>query len=165
MKKILMAMVLAAACLSLTACDKNTDSDNGSDTSSNEAVVASPAEKTASLLGSVEFPEMRKLDTADDLTAILGINAADLTDYSAYICPSGMAPDEFGVFVAKDEAAAAAIKTTIESRIQYQNDTFRDYPLAAAEVYKLNDAFVEVKGNVVSYAICADNTKAREILG
>lgn len=166
MKKTLIAILMAAACLSLTGCDKNNDSGNNSDNTSVESNAdATPAEKTSQLLGAVEFPEMRRLETADDLTAILGINEADLTDYSAYICPSGMSPDEFGVFVAKDEATAASLKTTIENRIQYQNDTFRDYPLAAEQVYKLDDAFAEVKGNVVYYAICADNTKAREILG
>ncbi len=166
MKKTLIAILMAAACLSLAGCDKDTGSGGNSDNSSVESnAAASPAEKTSQLLEAVEFPEMRKLETADDLTAILGVNEADLTDYSVYICPSGMSPDEFGVLVAKDEATASAIKTTIESRIQYQNDTFKDYPLAAEEVYKLNDAFVEVNGNTVYYAICADNTKAMEILG
>ncbi len=165
MKKTLIAILTAAACLSLAGCDKDPGSGSNSDNSSVESnSAASPAEKTSQLLGEVEFPEMRRLETADELTAILGVNESDLTDYAVYICPSGMSPDEFGVLVAKDESAAAAIKTTIESRIQYQNDTFRDYPLAAAEVYKLSDAFVEIDGNTVFYAICADNTKAREIL-
>ncbi len=171
MKKTVIAILLTAACLSLAGCEKNNDSGKNSDNSSPVSNVsdvsnaeAAPAEKTSQLLEAVDFPEMRKLETADDLTAILGVNAADLTDYSVYICPSGMSPDEFGVLEAKDEATAASIKTTIEKRIQSQNDTFRDYPLAAEEVYKLNDAFVEIDGNVVFYAICADNTKAREIL-
>lgn len=161
-----MAIFMAAACLTLTACNKENDSSNNSDTSSVESKTeATPAEKTSQLLGAVEFPEMRKLETADDLKGNLGINLDDLTDYSAYICPSGMSPDGFGILVAKDEAAAASIKTAIENMIQDKNETFRDYPLAAEEVYKLDDAFVEVKGNVVYYAICADNTKAKEILG
>ncbi len=166
MKKTLIAILMAAACLSLAGCDKDPGSGSNSDNSSPVSnAEAAPAEKTSQMLGAVDFPEMRKLETADDLTAILGVNAADLTDYSVYICPSGMSPDEFGVLVAKDEATAAAVKTTLEKRIQSQNDTFRDYPLAAEEVYKLNDAFVEINGNTVFYAICADNTKAREILG
>ncbi|MGN1110076.1 MAG: DUF4358 domain-containing protein [Oscillospiraceae bacterium] len=167
MKKTLTAILALTLCLTLTACDEGTNS--GSSQSSNSSSVsetkATPAEKTASLLNEVSFPEMRKLETADDLIAILGIKVEDLTDYAAYICPSGMAPDEFGVFVAKDEVTAASIKTTIENRIKYQSDTFRDYPLAEKEVYKLDDAFVELEGNVVYYAICADNNKARDILG
>lgn len=166
MKRKLMAIVIAAGCVMLTACDNGDVSDSSQGNSSIESnAEATPAEKTSEMLGAVEFPEMRRLETADDLSAILGVNAADLTDYSVYICPSGMSPDEFGILVAKDETTAAAIKTTIESRIQYQSDTFRDYPLAAAEVYKLDDAFVEIDGNVVYYAICADNAAAKEILG
>ncbi len=159
-----MAIALAAACVTLTACDNgNGSGSEGSSVVSNAA--ASPAEKTSALLDEVTFPEMRKLETSDDLKAILGLDEADITEYSAYICPSGMSPDEFGVFVAKDEATAEKIKTLLESRIKYQSDTFKDYPLAAAEVYKLEDAFADAEGSVVYYAICADNTKARDILG
>ncbi len=164
MKRKLMAIALAAACVTLTACDNgNGSGSEGSSVVSNAA--ASPAEKTSALLDEVTFPEMRKLETSDDLKAILGLDEADITEYSAYICPSGMSPDEFGVFVAKDEATAEKIKTLLESRIKYQSDTFKDYPLAAAEVYKLEDAFADAEGSVVYYAICADNTKARDILG
>jgi len=164
MKRKFMAIVLTAACVMLTACDNGNSSGSGSSSVVSDT-AASPEEKTSALLNEVTFPEMRKLETADDLKAILGIDEADLTEYVAYICPSGMSPDEFGVFVAKDEATAANIKSLIESRIKYQNDTFKDYPLAAAEVYKLEDAFAEAEGNVVYYAICADNIKARDILG
>ncbi len=165
-----MAIVLAAACVMLTACDNgdNSGSGNSSGGGNSSAVsnnAASPAEKTSALLDEVTFPDMRKLETSDDLKAILGLDEADITEYASYICPSGMSPDEFGVFVAKDEATAAKIKTLLENRIKYQSDTFKDYPLAAAEVYKLEDAFAESEGTVVYYAICADNTKARDILG
>ncbi len=165
-----MAIALASACVTLTACDNGNISGSGNFSGDgNSSVVsdtaASPAEKTSALLNKVAFPEMRMLETADDLKAILGLNEADITEYASYICPSGMSPDEFGVFVAKDEATAANIKTLLENRIKYQSDTFKDYPLAAAEVYKLEDAFAEAEGSVVYYAICADNTKARDILG
>ncbi len=154
----------------LTACDNGDNSGSGNSSGGgNSSVVsdtaASPAEKTSALLNEVSFPEMRKLETADDLKVILGLDEADITEYAAYICPSGMSPDEFGVFAAKDEETAAKIKGLLESRIKYQSDTFKDYPLAAAEVYKLEDAFAEAEGNIVYYAICADNNKARDILG
>lgn len=170
MKRKIMAIILAAACVTLTACDNggNSSGDVTSDGGNSSVVsdtAASPADKTAALLNGVTFPEMRKLETADDLKAILGLDETDLTDYAAYICPSGMSPDEFGVFVAKDETTAANVKTILENRVKSQEDTFRNYPLAAEEVYKLDDAFVEIDGSVVYYAICADNSKARDILG
>lgn len=168
MKKLFMAALIAAATLTLTACEdgKASDSNSTSDSSSEVAQTAlTPAEKTAKLLSEVSFPEMRKLESADDLKAVIGVDTEKLTEYSVYICPSGMSPDEFGILVAVDEAAAAEIKTVIDNRVAYQEDTFRNYPLAAEEVYKLDDYYVSVKGNVVSYAICADNSKASEILG
>lgn len=164
MKKVFLASLLVAASFVLTACE-NTNSSDASNSSDVSQIEATPAEKTEKLLEEVSFPEMRKLDSADDLMAVVGVNADNLTDYSVYICPSGMSPDEFGIFVAKDEATASEIKTIIENRVAYQEDTFRNYPLAAEEVYKLDDYFVEVNGNVVSYAICAENSKAKDILG
>lgn len=161
MKKIITASVIAA-CLMLSGCATDTSSSGNSLNSS--AVELSIDERTAKALSEIAFPEMRKLETADELYAIVGVNEQSVSEFSVYTCPSGMSPDEFGILVAKDEASAADIKAVIENRIAYQEDTFRNYPLAAEQVYKLDDYYVGVKGNVVAYAICAENTKAADIL-
>ena len=71
-------------------------------------------------------------------------------------------PDEFGIFVAADEDAAAEIETALNSRIESQKETFTDY--TPAEMYKFDDCFVTKSGTTVCYAVCADNTSAQEIL-
>ncbi len=162
MKKIITASVLAAACIMMSGCDTETSSTDSSSASS--AVELSIDEKTAKVLSEITFPEMRKLETADELYALVGVSEESVSEFSVYTCPSGMSPDEFGILIAKDEAAAAEIRTVIENRISYQEETFRDYPLAAEQVYKLDDYYIGVKGNVVAYAICSENSKAADIL-
>lgn len=168
MKKIL-CIVLAAACLTLTACD-STDETSGNNSAAGTSSTASAAEikkaseKTAALLEAVEFPEMISANS-DFLDVNFGIKADDLEDYSLYICPSGAMPDEFGVFTAKSPEAAADIMAKIEDRIGYQKETYTTY--TPDEVYKLDGSVcgINVNENTVYYAICADGAKAKEILG
>lgn len=166
MKKIF-CVILAAACLTLTACD-STDSPSsgsssvGTESTAGTADIKKASEKTAALLEAMEFPEMISADS-NFLNVNFGINAEDLEDYSLYICPSGAMPDEFGIFTAKSAEAAADIKTKVEARIAYQTETYTTY--TPGEVYKLEGSICETDGNTVYYAICADGAKAKEILG
>ena len=166
MKKIL-CVILAAACLTLTACDSTDNPSSGNNTVSTESTASAAntkkaAEKTAALLEAMEFPEMITANS-DFLDVNFGINAGDLEDYSLYICPSGAMPDEFGIFTAKSSEAAADIKAKIEARIAYQKETYTTY--TPDEVYKLDGSVCEINGSTVYYAICADGAKAKEILG
>ncbi len=165
-KKIILACAVLAAAAILTGCSKTENSGNsansgGSSSSATSAVSQSPSEKTTKLLTEVEFPEMVEV-SADKLEVYFGISADKVDDFSVYICGSGAMPDEFGIFLAKDASAAAEIEQLLKDRIDYQTETYRDY--TPQEAYKLEDSFVSVSGNTVIYAICADNTKAGEIL-
>lgn len=159
-KKIVACAVLAAVMLS--GCTKTENTGSSGSSSSSAAVTQSASEKTTKLLTEVEFPEMVEV-SSDRLEVYFGISADKVDDFSAYICGSGAMPDEFGIFLAKDASAAAEIEQLLRDRIDYQTETYRDY--TPQEVYKLEDSFVSVSGNTVIYAICADNAKAREILG
>lgn len=150
-------------CAALTACG-----DNGGNTSENKSSVTGsvpaakkPGEKAQELLAAVNFPEMVSKDM-EFVEYTYGITSDMVSEHVVYICGSGAMPDEFGIFVASSADAAAQIKSKLESRIAYQKDTYTTY--TPAEVYKLDDSFVEVNSNTVIYAICADNGKAREIL-
>ncbi len=166
MKKFFSIVMIAVMCAAFTACestDSGSKSDNksSSDMQSSTAVTKKPSEKATELLGAVTFPEMILKDM-EFVEVTFGITADMVTEHCLYICGSGAMPDEFGIFVASSEDAASQIKSKIDARIAYQKDTYTDY--TPAEVYKLDDSFCEVNGNTVIYAICADNTKAREIL-
>ena len=172
MKKLILIIMAAVMCTAFTAC-KN-DGNNGDKDSNNSisskseqqssAVTAekTPAEKAAELLDTVTFPEMVSKDM-DFVEVTLGITDDMVSNHVYYVCGSGAMPDEFGIFIAASEDAAAEIREKIYDRIDYQRDTYTSY--APDEAYKLTDAFCEVvDGNTVIYAVCAENRKAREIL-
>ncbi len=174
-----MSIAMAAALALMAGCGDKTGSDNQSGTldvsdasnassasnasnaATSEADVKSASERVAELAGQIELPSMAEV-TADNLSTFLGIDSEKVSEFSAQICASGAMPDEFGVFVAVDENAAADIKSTLESRIEKQRDTYKDY--TPDEMYKFDDCFAEQDGNCVFYAICADNKLAADIL-
>lgn len=160
MKKFTFAAL--AACLLLTGCGNNGgESASTGDTSTVSTVAKTPAEKTAEVLDTVELPEMAEV-TTDKLLAYYGIEEADVTDFSAYVAGAGVYPDEFGVFVAVDEAAAQKIFEKLEKRIEKQEKTYKDY--SPDEMYKFEGAYLAVNGVNVSFAVCSDNDAAEEIL-
>lgn len=167
-KKLIFIAVLAAVCAAFTGCSgkagnsgSNSDSAAASNpTSADNAESVSYSDKTAKLMDEVEFPK-GMVEMSENNLKMYGIDAADTADYSGYLCASGAMPDEFGIFEAVDADAADRIKSALESRIESQRKTYTDY--TPDEVYKLDDSFVEINGNVVCYAICADNSKAKEI--
>lgn len=136
----------------LEAAYTNNVSDNTSDIS----------KKTSALLKVIDFPEMAEV-TADGLNLFFGIDEADVSDFSAYLCGSGAVPDEFGIFIVKDADAADRVAAALNERAERQRKMFKDY--LPNEMYKFDDCFVEINGTVVTYAVCADNSKARELLG
>lgn len=162
MKKILLSVITAALACGLCGCGSSTSGSSDSPAGSVSQTTLSVKEKTEKLLGEVEFPSMVEL-TEDKLDIYFGIAKDEVKEYSVYICGSAAMPDEFGIFVAKDAETAAKIKTAVENRIESQKKTYSDYK--PGEMYKIDDSFIDVNGNTVCYAICADNEKAAEILG
>lgn len=117
--------------------------------------------KTSALLDALELSSMVEV-TADELSIFFGIDEADVSEFSAYICGSGAVPDEFGIFAANDADAAERIVDALNKRAEKQSNMFKDY--LPNEMYKFDNYLVEVNGNIVTYAVCADNSIARDIL-
>ncbi|MCH5203505.1 MAG: DUF4358 domain-containing protein [Oscillospiraceae bacterium] len=173
MKKKILIALCAAFCLALCGCDGGDDTKNNSGSSSsvnsekdpsdnnNSSETASVKNKAEQLLDEVDFPSMVEVKE-DKLEIYFGINKDDVSEFAAYICGSGAAPDEFGIFKAKDAESAANIKAALDKRVQSQYDLFSSYTPDA--MYRFDDDFVEVSGTTVIYAICDNNEKAKEIL-
>ena len=117
--------------------------------------------KTSALIEELGLSSMVEVQS-DNLNLFFGINEEDVTEFSAYLCGSGAVPDEFGIFAAKDEKSASQIAEALNDRVERQRKAFKDY--LPNEMYKFDDCFAEVNGNVVIYAVCADNSRAKEIL-
>lgn len=162
MKKILLTVITAALVCGMCGCGNGESSQNSPQTSTSSQAALSVSEKTKKLMDEVKFPSMVEVNK-DKLELYFDISDGDVTEYSAYICGSAAMPDEIGVFVTKDADTAAKLKASVEKRIESQRKTYADYK--PDEMYKLDDSFVSVNGNTVSYAICADNAKAKEIFG
>lgn len=164
MKKIILTVITAALVCSMCGCGNGGgSSQNSSQTESSASQSAlSLSERTKKLLDEVKFPSMVEVNQ-EKLELYFDVSEGDVTEYSAYICGSGAMPDEFGVFTAKDADTAAKLKASIEKRIESLRKTYADY--TPKEMYKLDDSFVNVNGNTLSYAVCADNAKAKDILG
>ncbi len=161
MKKFTFAAL--AACILLTGCGNNGGESASTDNASTVVAAAkTPAEKTAELLEAVEFPEMAEV-TTDKLLAYYGIEEADITEFSAYVAGAGVYPDELGVFVAVDKEAAERIFDALRERIDKQYDTYEFY--SPDEMYKFEGAYLQKNGVNVSFAVCADNDTANEVLG
>lgn len=158
-KKIISILAAAMVCVSFTGCGNSSESNTQNTV--NSTAEKSFDERTAAVSDAVTLPSMVSVNV-DTVKDRLGIEEADVAELSAYICGSGASPDEFGIFKAKDADAAKRIEEALNKRIERQRKTFRDY--TPGEMYKFDDCFVEVSGNVVIYAICADNSKAKELL-
>lgn len=160
MKKLISLFFAAMLCMTLAGCG-----DNG------ENNAKTPAEKTSALTDTLNdaassegarLPEMVSV-SADTLHDRFLIDEADVSEFSAYVCGNGSSPREYGVFVAKDGDAAKRVSDALNSHVEHHRKTFEAYK--PDEMYKFDDSFVSVNGNTVSYAVCEDNGKAKELLG
>lgn len=160
MKKLISLFFAAMLCMTLAGCGNNGDNN-----------AKTPAEKTSALTATLNemaseegsrLPEMVSV-SADTLHDRFLIDAADVTEFSAFVCGNGSSPREYGVFVAKDADAAKRVSDALNTHIELHRKTFEAYK--PDEMYKFDDSFVKINGSTVSYAVCEDNGKAKELLG
>ena len=83
-------------------------------------------------------------------------------DSSYYICASGAYPDEIAVFEFNSAEAAEKGIEAVKTRLKERITEFEDY--TPDEMYKLEGAITEAKGNYVYYLVCSDNSKAQDIV-
>lgn len=165
-KKIAALLAAAALCASFTGCK----GESGKSGSVVESSSKTAAEKAEALKAAVPFVDADNNEfesrsvTEDQLKDTLGIDSADVTEFAVYICPAGAIPDEFGIFVAKDADAAKRIESTLSKRKDQRYDSFIKEGYKPKEASKFEDSFVETNGNTVIYAVCGDNSKAKELL-
>lgn len=161
MKKITKLMAVAACLMMITTGCSNNSSSSQIESSVAEEKSPLSADITKKVMEEIEFPSMAEV-SSDRLATYYDISADDIEEFSLYICGSGAYPDEIAVFKMKDTEKAEAVKALSESRKEKLVTTFTDY--TPEEMYKLDDAVITVKGNYAIFVVCADNTKAKEII-
>ena len=165
MKKSIVSILAAVLiCAAFTGCGNGSESSTpNAPNTENSVAEKSLDERTAAVLDAVDISKNEMVSVKpDSVKTRFGIEEDDVAELSAYICASGAKPDEFGIFRAKDADAAKRIEEALTKRMEHQRKTFQDY--TPGEMYKFDGSFVDLRGDVVIYAICADNSTAKELL-
>lgn len=164
MKKRILVAIIAAACLSASACN-NAPAQTTVSASAAESVQdaeVSVSEITAEVLKEVPINSAVE-KTKDDISDYFaGMDVDKITEASFYLCASGAYPDEIGVFEFATEADAESGVDAVSKHIERQSDTFSSY--TPDEMYKFDRVSATVSGKYVYYLITSDNEKAREVI-
>lgn len=171
MKKLISVILSAILTTALfTACNNVDDSVPADATVNTDDTVpttgeiqqnVSAADITAAVTAEIEIPSAVE-KTAENIGAFYDIDTSALEEMSVFICGSGAYPDELAVFKFKDGTEAAAGAEAVQKRLDSQIALYTDY--TPDEVYKLDDANLIEKDNWVILTICADNSRAKEII-
>lgn len=166
-KRIITLLAVAACAATLTACGGNTATTTAAPevtttaTEQQAAAAVSPSDATAAVLAEVPITSAIEKGV-DNIPDYFTMKTDGITAASFYICASGAYPDEIGCIQFETAEMAETAKATVQARIDKQTALFTDY--TPAEVYKLEGAVLEVKGNYIYYLICSDNAKAQTIM-
>lgn len=164
------AVLLCAAALSCTLAGCSEDS--GSSSEGNASSNAQQANANAAvdvkavadkLKNEIKFDDQLDEIDSDKISNILGVSEDKYASAKCLLCSSGATPEEIDCFEAKDEAAAGEIKAALESRLEAQKNTFKDYN--AEQAPKLDEPVLVVNGKYVYLCVSGDNSKAKEIIG
>ena len=162
MKKRIFAAMLAALCLAAASCGTETKTP---DATAQEAKVKEytfdAGSVTTEVLAEIPINSAIEKGIADLEFYFTDLDTSKLTDASYYMCASGAYPDEIGVFVFDTAESAAAAETAVKARLDKQVSVYESY--TPEEMYKLEDAVLEVRQNVIVYAVTENNSRAQEI--
>lgn len=149
MKKIICALMVLVALLSLCACSTTTTNNDVSDVKLDLTQIMSEIES------SITLPEnMDDITNSDLLLQYYGIDAADVKSFAAKINGTGIKCDEIVMIEAVSAEALERIKTCLENRLDDIKNQMNNY---LPDEYKIASACkVEVVGNYVTLFISAD---------
>ncbi len=159
MKKRVLAAFLAAMCMTVASCGGETDAPVT--TQQEEEFYVAATDITNAVLAEVPINsaiEKRKDDLEFYFTEL---DVTGLTSASYYMCASGAYPDEVAVFVFDTAENANNAKSAVQTRLDKQISVYESY--TPEEMYKLEDAILDVRQNVIFYAVTENNSRAQEI--
>ncbi|MDR0987826.1 MAG: DUF4358 domain-containing protein [Ruminococcus sp.] len=151
MSKIKIVGVIFAVILCLTACGAKEET----------VVEPAPADVTAAVMSVVELSSPSEKTLENIGAYYTDLDTSSVAEMSVYVCGSGAYPDEIAVIKFKDAAKAESGFEAVSARYDAMVKTFIDY--TPDEMYKLDSAVLEKKGNYVIFIASADNAKALAI--
>lgn len=146
-RKISVMAMLAAVVILAAACGKTADKQIDA-----KGLAASLAQ------------EVSYKDTLEELTAeqiSIYFEVEEGVTATVYM-GSGSTAEEVAVFEAKDEETAKRQLASVETYLEEQAESFRDY--IPEEVKRIDDAVVKQQGNYVVLCVSDDSAKAEEII-
>ncbi len=161
MKKRIFAAFMAALCLSAAACGNETEAPVTTVQEEVKEYTFEAGSVTAAILEEITINSAIEKGIADLEFYFTELDTSKLTDASYYMCASGAYPDEMAVFVFDSADSAKAAESAVQARLDKQISVYESY--TPAEMYKLEDAVLEVKQNVIFYAVTENNSRVSEI--
>ena len=152
MRKFLAAALAALLTLSLGACG------NGGDAASGASSAAPDLDGLFTELSALCGEAAVDVDPA----TAAGLYGVEESEVFACRAAGGVSADEATIFQCADEARAAEVLATAETRLADQAESYADY--LPEEAVKLQNAAAVRSGSVVAVCVCADAEKAAELI-
>lgn len=161
MKKIFMSAAAAVLCLCAASCT-NEVPDEGVKDSQVEEISVSPSELTEAVLAEIPINSAFEKSIDDIPFYFSELDTSTVSEVSYYICASGAYPDEIAVITFNSAESALQGSEAVHARLDKQISVYESY--TPDEMYKLDTAVIDVKGNAVIYLVTSDNERAKEII-
>ena len=161
MKKRIFTAMLAALCFATASCGTETDTPVTTQQEEVKEYSFDAGSVTTEVLAEIPINSAIEKGIADLEFYFSNLDTSKLTDASYYMCASGAYPDEIAVFVFDTAENADNAKSAVQARLDKQISVYESY--TPEEMYKLEDAIVEVRQNVIFYAVTENNSRAQEI--
>ena len=179
-KRRILCLLCVAFCLILAACGEDgkpagtTPSESvqtnaqPSQTASEKPAQTPEAKPAAFEAADVEtvlaaevFSEELEAVDAELVYGLYGLSADQVAECTAYLS-TGASAEEIVLFTMADEAGVKAVEDACAWRIEDQTFGYKSYK--PAEVPKLENAIVEVRGTTVLFVVANDWEKAEQIV-
>ncbi len=161
MKKRIFTAMLAALCFATASCGTETDTPVATAQEEVKEYSFDAGSVTTEVLAEIPINSAIEKGIADLEFYFSNLDTSKLTDASYYMCASGAYPDEIAVFIFDTAENADNAKSAVQARLDKQISVYESY--TPEEMYKLEDAIVEVRQNVIFYAVTENNSRAQEI--
>jgi hypothetical protein len=153
-------IIIISALLLLVGCE------SASDTRDTILDDTAPATIAEAIMSEIEIPSAVEKNIEDLPHFFRDLDTSYIEELSFWICASGAFPDELLIVKFKTSTDASTdasnAKAAVQSRLDSRTTDFRDY--APAEMYKLENAGLQVNHNWLFFFVTEDNTKVRNII-